>query len=643
VKERLKRTLFRRADGFKTPGPAGRAALEAYGVDPERIHTVTQSIDFEHWRAGRERWQPSREKLRAELGASGTTFLYVGRLWRGKGLDQLLAAYERLVDLDASLLIAGDGVDEAAFRAVARERNLRSVRFLGFKDHIELPRVFAAADVLVFPTLGDPHGLVVEEAMASGLPVVSTEAAGDISQRLPDGIAGFVVHPGDPEELADRMRMLALDVDAVRRMGAAASAIASSQGHQRYAEDFERFVERVLKMPRVGSAVSSSTRTPLHRPRVVYWNNIPSPYMVERFNAVIRRGNLDLEAWFGARTDPNRSWTIDESTWQFPHLYLPRLGIGRYKLSIPTPALMAQSPDLLVSLYASPSFLAGLRVAWWRGWLSALWVEVTFDAWVRRRPWKESLKRMIFRRVDGIITAGADGRAFVMGYGVPSERIHIARHVVDVKYFSEEVIKTQSARDSVRAELGLSGVVFIYVGRMWWGKGTRTLLAAYRSVERELPGRVSLLLVGDGPEEDRIARIARADGLNVKLAGFHQRVDMPLLYQASDVFVFPTLGDPYGLVVDEAMAAGLPVICTTAAGEIHERVIDAVNGYLVPPDSPEALAGAMRRLAHDSTLRSQMGVRSSEMIRPFTPDSWAAAFEKAVDEILSSRRFDAPS
>ncbi len=286
--------------------------------------------------------------------------------------------------------------------------------------------------------------------------------------------------------------------------------------------------------------------------------------MVERFNAVIRRGNVDLEAWFGARTDPDRSWTIDESTWRFPYRYLPRVGIGRHKLSVPTSAVTARRPDLLVSLYATPSFLVGLRIAWWRGWRTALWVEVTFDSWVRRRRWKEALKRAVFQRVDGIITAGQDGRAFAIRYGVPSARIHIARHVVDVDYFASEAATARPARDAIRSDLGLSGVVFVYVGRLWWGKGTGPLLAAYETLACELPNDTSLLLVGDGPEEARIARITTSEGLRVKLAGFHQKAELPRLYAAGDVFVFPTLGDPYGLVVDEAMAAGLPVISTTA-------------------------------------------------------------------------------
>jgi glycosyltransferase involved in cell wall biosynthesis len=374
------------------------------------------------------------------------------------------------------------------------------------------------------------------------------------------------------------------------------------------------------------------------RIRVVYWNSIASPYMVDNFNAVARRGRVDLEVWFGARTESNRSWTVDESTWQFPFRYLPRVGFGWRRLSLPVQMLTARPPDLLVTSYWTPSFLVGLLVSWVRRWTTALWVEATFDAWVRRRRWKEAMKRAIFARVHGIMTPGPDGRAFAMRYGAPSDRIRLVRNAVDVPYYSTATTAARLMRDTLRTDLGVSGVVFLYVGRLWQGKGTDTLMAAYERVERELPRATTLLVVGDGPEERSIARTSEGRQLRIKLAGFHQKGELPRFYAASDVFVFPTLGDPYGLVVDEAMAAQLPIISSTAAGEIRERVVDGVNGFLVPPADASALADAMVRLAQDSGLRDEMGTRSYEMISPFTPESWAEAFEIAAEDIVAKRR-----
>jgi len=116
----------------------------------------------------------------------------------------------------------------------------------------DLPAHYGLADAMVFPTLGDPHGLVVEEAMNAGLPVICTTSAGDIRTRLPDGDAGYVVRPGDAAQLQARMLSLVDDPALRARMGVRAAEIAGRRGHERYAEDFDEFVQRTLARPRRG-------------------------------------------------------------------------------------------------------------------------------------------------------------------------------------------------------------------------------------------------------------------------------------------------------------------------------------------------------------------------------------------------------
>jgi glycosyltransferase involved in cell wall biosynthesis len=375
------------------------------------------------------------------------------------------------------------------------------------------------------------------------------------------------------------------------------------------------------------------------RPHVVYWNNIPSPYVVERFNAVAQRGNLDLEAWFNERLNSGRSWAVDEATWKFPYHYLPSVAVDGRRLNVPTPLLRRDPPDLLVSLYAEPSFLLGWAIARRRGVRTAFWCEVTFDRWVRRRPWKERAKRFIFSRVDATLGSGEQSRAYAMRYGVRPEQTLLLPHVIDVAHFVKGRKKAMRSRDRARAKLGLRGVTFTYVGRMWWGKGLDHLLDAFSILQRRTEGEVSLLLVGDGPEEAHLRARTQAEGLrNVAFAGFVQKPDMPRYYTMADVFVFPTLGDPYGLVVDEAMACSLPVISTSAAGEIGDRVEDGVNGYVVPPENSAALLDRMEVLARDPELRARMGEASARKIAGHTPERWAKDFERAVEVILAGPR-----
>ncbi len=132
-------------------------------------------------------------------------------------------------------------------------------------------------------------------------------------------------------------------------------------------------------------------------PFVVYWNNIPSPYMVERFNALADRNAFEFEAWFNDRIESDRSWDVDESGWRFRHRYLPTTRLLGRTQHWPLPVL-GRRPDVLVSLYAEPSFLAGWVFAKLRRVKTGFWVEVTFDRWVKRAPIKEAVKRWLFQR-----------------------------------------------------------------------------------------------------------------------------------------------------------------------------------------------------------------------------------------------------
>ena len=366
------------------------------------------------------------------------------------------------------------------------------------------------------------------------------------------------------------------------------------------------------------------------RPFVVYWNNIPAPYMVERFNALADRDAFEFEAWFNDRLEVDRSWEVSESAWRFRHRYLPTTRLLGRTQHWPLP-LLGRRPDVLVSLYAEPAFLAGWAVAKVRGSKTAFWCQVTMDRWVERKPWKNAIKRAVFPRVDATLGSGEESRAFAMRFGTPPDKAMCLPHSIDVVHYSAGACRARPLREAQRRQLGLEGTTFIYVGRLWWGKGINYLLEAFETVQRRSAEPVSLLLVGDGPEEARLKQAcAERDIRNVVFAGFEQKPELPRYYALADVFVFPTLGDPYGLVVDEAMACGLPVISTSAAGEIRDRIEEGANGYIVPPEDSAALSERMLHLAQNPDLVARMGAVSREKIQGHTPEKWAEDFERIV-------------
>ncbi len=406
-------------------------------------------------------------------------------------------------------------------------------------------------------------------------------------------------------------------------------------------------IGRPLPAARAVHSIRSRSREtlawPLADSSVVYWNNIPSPYFVERLNAVADRGNLDVEAWFCERLEPDRSWAIHESTFRFRYRYLPGgpvslPGHGRHHLNAPLRLLGRSRPDLLVSLYAEPTFLLGWWLARTAGIRTAFRVLPTYDAWVRRTSTKERVKRWAFSRVDGVKVPGPDGAAFATRYGVPPDRIHVVRQSVDVQHWEHGRTRWLPERDRIRHELNLSGCVFIYVGRLWRGKGLDDLLAAYGALVG-LGVDTSLLLVGDGKDEARYRQMVHERGLRgVVFAGFVQQDELPRLYAAADVLVFPTLGDPNGLVVEEAMASHLPVISSDSAGDIRSRLPEGVAGHVVPTRDAVLLGDRMAGLAKDPQRRAQMAEAAASIAAAKSHEAYAEDFERFVEGVLSMPR-----
>ena len=372
------------------------------------------------------------------------------------------------------------------------------------------------------------------------------------------------------------------------------------------------------------------------KPTVVYWNNGVSHYIVGRFNAVARRANLKFEAWLSKARLPGRGWEVDPAQWEFPVRVIPfrpRLGLS---LQVPVAELQEIKPALMVSGYSTASWVLGSFAASAMGARTTFRVLPTYDTWVPRSLPKEFLKHLIFRATDGVKVAGRDGAAFAHRYGMSRDRTIPVTQSVDVEHYATARHVSATTRESERKRLALHGCVFIYVGRLWAKKGLDYLFDAYRRVREVVPD-VSLLLVGDGVDEGHYREMARGV-TGVVFAGFVQPRDLPRYYALGDVMVFPTLGDPHGLVVEEAMAAGLPVISSESAGDIRNRLPDARAGYVVPPANPAVMADRMLRLARDSALRTSLAREAGRIVCVRNHEHYAVDFEKFVDDILSKPR-----
>lgn len=369
------------------------------------------------------------------------------------------------------------------------------------------------------------------------------------------------------------------------------------------------------------------------RPRVVWWSNMPTPYFVDRLNAVARRGNIDLEVWFNVERESDRSWRIDPNTWLFRARYIPMRRFGFLSMPIPVLELQATQPDVFVQEYFWAFLAAGSLVAKRFASRTTFRVLPNFDAWSQRTWWRELSKNFLFRTIDGAKVPGLDGAKLALRYGLPADRLCVVTQSIDTDHFSAAREVAQDVRTRRRHDLGLKGCVFIYVGRLWAGKGLDYLFEAYQLAKLR-DSQMSLLILGDGRDEQRYRALAQSM-TDIRFVGFIQKSELPQYYALADVMVFPTLGDPNGLVVEEAMASGLPVICTDAAGDIHQRLPDGEVGYIVPSADATSLAERMIMLAGDAVLRQRLSARAPMLVAAKTHERYAIDFEHFIASVLA--------
>lgn len=370
--------------------------------------------------------------------------------------------------------------------------------------------------------------------------------------------------------------------------------------------------------------------------RLVILTEIIAPYRIPVFNALAAMEGIDLHVIFLSRTDSSmRQWPVYEDEIEFSYEVLPswRRRIGKYNLLVNSnlvSALRNAAPDVMVC--GGYNYVAAWQAMSWakRNRVQfLLWSESTgLDQRNEFFP-LEWLKQEFARHCDAFVVPGRSARDYVQRFASTRQRVFVAPNAVDVTLFSskQQSAKTSAAR--IRGELGLPPRYFLFVGRLIRSKGVVDLISAYQALSSELRAEISLVFAGDGPMRAELESLAREiyPGL-VHFASFVQRDDLASYYALAECLVMPTHSDPWGLVVNEAMACGLPVICTNVAGCAADLI--AENGILIEPGNPQQLRNAMLAMAADSDLRESMSHESSRLIRDYSPQACAAGIAEAT-------------
>lgn len=245
------------------------------------------------------------------------------------------------------------------------------------------------------------------------------------------------------------------------------------------------------------------------------------------------------------------------------------------------------------------------------------------------RWWALRLLRMAARKATAVTAVSEAVRLHLLAHGFSSDRVLALPNGIDIETIAR-------AEPVSRGRLGLpeDARVLLFVGRLTRQKGLDILLNAFSMVAAEAP-EAQLLVAGDGEDRRELEDLAEWLGLGRRVHFLGRRDDVPGLLKAAEACVLPSRWEGLSLVLLEAMAAGRPIVATRVEG--HQEVLtEGRTGLLVEPQSPDALASALRRLLADAPLAARLGAAARDRVsREFTATAMTSRYVNLYDELLT--------
>jgi glycosyltransferase involved in cell wall biosynthesis len=359
-------------------------------------------------------------------------------------------------------------------------------------------------------------------------------------------------------------------------------------------------------------------------PKIALVVNEPPPYRIPIFNRIAQMPGVTFQVIFCCRREPNRKWNLPPLN--FDHVFLrERITTvkGRFIHNNPDVFLTLHrfSPDVIVTNGFNPTHLYTFAYAMMKG---AAYVPMTDGTNTSEQALSRIhrlVRRTVYARSGAFIAASGGSDKLYRSYGIPREKYFRSCLCTDNEAFSPALRVREKVFD------------FIFCGRMEEGKRPLFALQVAAEAAQRLKRRVTILFVGSGSLEAQVKETALACGhlLDATFHGFATQQELPALYQSARIFLFPTVADVWGVVANEACAAGLPVIVSPHAGVAGELVRNGENGFVRELDLAKWVDCAIRLLMQPDERR-RFSERSLALVSQYT-------FSHAATGIVDACRY----
>ena len=379
--------------------------------------------------------------------------------------------------------------------------------------------------------------------------------------------------------------------------------------------------------------------------RVAILVGVPTPYRELLFERLARSADYDIQVLYSRDHQPGQQWRLGAHPYPARYLknFAPERWHGRLLVGAINPGLWGElrafRPDAVV-IYGYNTATTMLAILWVIAHRIPMLMRTDSNVVAElgkpqvRLALKRLFLRWLTRRVSAFLSVGTMNSQYWQFYGATPEKIFLARYAVDNECFQTQADHYRVSRQTIRDQNGWrQRYLLLYVGRLVGLKRVDVLIEALRRLSTKRSD-IGLLIVGDGAKRKSLEKLAQ-NLPQVFFLGFHDWKDLPRFYAAADLFVLPSEVEPWGLVVNEAMASGLPVIATRKVGAAHDLIIEGENGYMVPENDPAALASAIDRACESEQRLLLLGKKARSTVQSWNYDSTLAGFHNAL-----SRCFD---
>jgi glycosyltransferase involved in cell wall biosynthesis len=549
--------------------------LEEIGINKERITYIPNGVDTEQFKPSNDK-KLLRKKFK--IPENDLIFLSLGRLTEAKQPQKLIEVFSEIEKekKDVSLVIAGEGELLEKTRKFVRQKRLKKVRFLGYVDEKDKPDLYACSNYYIITSKYEGQPLTLLEAMASGLPCIVSDIPN--LRIVEDANCGIIVNFNDEENATQEM-ISYLEGDNSE----------DSKNAREYAVnklDWEIIAEKYLE----GLAHHLSQIDDIELHLITFGSE----------KKELKNGNLRIHML--------KRWL----PWYF-HLPFEVMILRREVLKI--------NPDI-VHAHESCMPYSTAAALLSKKYLTLLTMHMVIKEWIRLEGESSILTRLITLQNEKYVLSKLRNVIAVSPYvkdligEMTQSKIYVVSNGVDF----EDV-------ENIR-QYQLGRHIIFYVGMLEKRKGVDILIRAISIIKKEIPD-AHLFIAGIGEEEINLKNLVKELDIedNVKFLGFISEEEKYSYYKSTDLCVFPSRFEWFGIILLEAMACGKPIVASNVGG-IPYVVEDGKTGLLFESENVDDLAEKIITLLKDKELRDKMGKAGKGRVKEFT---WEKVAERTVE------------